>query len=510
VQPRYFPDRDGFVARAATCNLIPIYREVVADGETPVSAFAKLQEGEGSFLLESVVGGEKWAAYSFIGVAARGLLTVGGGRASLSLRDLEKDGAIREENWDEGDPANALARVTSRYRAADLAVAGAGVPRFWGGAVGFLAYDAVRAWEPIGSRATDELGLPDALFLLSDTMVIFDNLRQTVKVVACALVDGKDPGKAYQAACARIDLLVDKLGRPGPRLRSLPLHAPPGEPLASRTPREQFLDGVRRAKEEILAGEAFQIVLSQRFEAARAGADPFDVYRALRAVNPSPYMFHLQLPGVTVTGASPETLVRLQAGRVEVRPIAGTRRRGQTDEEDARLAAELRSDEKENAEHVMLIDLGRNDVGRVARVGSVRVEEARVIERYSHVMHLVSLVSGQLADGKDALDVLRAAFPAGTLSGAPKVRAMQIIDELEPVRRGIYGGAVGYLSFPVGGRQNLDVAIAIRTLVTRGDRVLVQAGAGIVHDSVPEAEFDETVGKARAVVRALEIARAAE
>ncbi len=479
-------------------------REVLADGDTPVSAYARLAGGEGTFLLESVVGGDKWAAYSFIGVLARGLLRVGGGRASLVLRDVEGGGPDAVEAWEERDPTRALERVMARFRV----TAAPGLPRFWGGAVGYLAYDAVRAWEPVRGRAADDLALDDALFVITDTVVVFDNLRQTVKVVAAACPDRVGEAAARAAALARIDAVVARLRGPSPPLRPLDPHVEAGAMPPSRTARADFLDGVRRIQEHILAGDAFQVVLSQRFEAPRAGVDPFDAYRALRVVNPSPYMYHLALPSLVVTGASPETLVRVSDGRVEVRPIAGTRRRGADADEDERLAAELAADEKENAEHVMLIDLGRNDVGRVAAVGSVRVEQARVIERYSHVMHMVSLVAGRLSDGKSSLDALRAAFPAGTLTGAPKVRAMQIIDDLEPVRRGVYGGAVGYLAFPVGGHANLDFAIAIRTLVFRGDRVLLQAGAGVVHDSRPEAEYDETVNKARAAARALEIARA--
>jgi anthranilate synthase component I len=503
---RFVPDLAGFRAAAAQGGIVPVWREVVADADTPVSAYAKLGGGEGSFLLESVVGGERWAAYSFVGVAPRAILRVAGGRATLEARDVEGGGPPRVEEFAAGDPAAALSRLLDGHRVADGAAAG--LPRFFGGAVGYLAYDAVRAWEPIPARAADETGLGEALFLLTDTLLVFDNLRQTVKVVAAAKPGG-DPDRAWAAACQRIDKIVNTLASAPARLPALDLAAPAGPLPPSRTPRPEFAGGVRRIQEHILAGDAFQVVLSQRFEAPRGGARPFDVYRALRVVNPSPYMFHLALPGgVAVTGASPETLVRLEGRRVEVRPIAGTRRRGRDADEDALLAAELLADEKENAEHVMLIDLGRNDVGRVARVGTVRVEAARTIERYSHVMHLVSQVSGELADGKGALDVLRAAFPAGTLSGAPKVRAMQIIESLEPVRRGVYGGAVGYIGFPdARGASNLDFAIAIRTLVTIGDRVLLQAGAGVVHDSTPEREYEETLEKARAGLRALEIAR---
>src|SRR5579871_252602 len=343
------PDRARFRAAVSDgANLVPVWRELVLDGDTPVSAFARLGgEGDGSFLLESVVGGEKWAAYSFIGISPRGTLRVGGGRARLQLRDVEGAGAISVEEWAERDPARALDRLLARFRAARFAE----LPRFFGGAVGCLAYDAVRAWEPVtlpAARAVDDLALPDALFVVSDVVVIFDNLRQTVKVCACASTERADADRAYDAACARVDAVVAKLRAPSPPLPMLDLDAPPpdaSETPRSRTERTQFLDGVRRCQEHILAGDAFQIVLSQRFEAPRAGARPFDAYRALRAINPSPYMFHLALPGVTVTGASPETLVRLDEGRIEVRPIAGTRRRGADPVEDARLADELRADE---------------------------------------------------------------------------------------------------------------------------------------------------------------------
>jgi anthranilate synthase component 1 len=492
----YTPDLDGFRQAAARGNLVPVFRELLADADTPVSAFAKLQAaGEHPFLLESVVGGETWAAYSFIGVGARALLEVRGGRATVTRFD---QGGAREE-FDAPDPAQALQKVLGAYQP----VPHPELPRFFGGAVGFFSYDVVRAFERLPASKPDELGVPDALFVITDTLVIFDNLRQTVKVVANAVVDG-DPAAAHAAACARIDAIVNRLGQPAPALRPIDPRARGSQAeMQSNTPREQFLSSVKAAKEYILSGDVFQVVLSQRFSAPRSNADPFDVYRALRVVNPSPYMFHLAFPEVQVTGASPEVLVRVENGRVMVRPIAGTRPRGKTPDEDARLEHELTLDPKERAEHVMLIDLGRNDVGRVARIGSVRVDEQFVIERYSHVMHLVSHVSGELQPGRSALDVLRACFPAGTLSGAPKIRAMEIIEELEPSRRGIYGGAVGYVSFT----GNLDFAIAIRTLVTRGDRVYLQAGAGIVADSDPAAEFDETVNKAGAVMRALAMAR---
>jgi len=493
----YTPDLDGFRAAARRGNLVPVFRELLADGDTPVSAFAKLRDaGEHPFLLESVVGGETWAAYSFIGVGARAVVEMRGGRARVTRFD---GAAPSHEELPAPDPAQALKQLLDAYRP----VPHPELPRFFGGAVGFFSYDVVRAFERLPSKRPDELGVPDALFVITDTLVIFDNLRQTVKVVANALVDG-DPESSFAAACKRIDAIVERLGQPSPSLRRIDPRARRADAqMQSNTPRADFLAAVDRAKEYILAGDAFQVVLSQRFSAPVDGADPFDVYRALRVVNPSPYMFHLAFPEVQVTGASPEVLVRVENGRVMLRPIAGTRPRGTSPDEDARLERELAADPKERAEHLMLIDLGRNDVGRVARVGSVRVDEQFVIERYSHVMHLVSNVSGELEPGRTALDVLRACFPCGTLSGAPKIRAMEIIEELEPSRRGIYGGAVGYVSF--GG--NMDFAIAIRTLVTLGERVYLQAGAGIVADSDPAAEYDETVNKAGAVMRALAMAR---
>jgi anthranilate synthase component I len=435
-------------------------------------------------------------------VGARALFTARGGKFTVVRYDVEGGGAASETHGEAADPTVALGELLSHYRP----VPTPGLPRFFGGAVGFVSYDVVRAFEELPALKPDDLGLPDACFVITDTLVIFDNLRQTVKVVANALCDHDgDVERAYTAACARIDHIVTQLSQPAPTLRPIdpnPAQAD-GSMLSSNTTPAQFTDAVLRAKEYILAGDVFQVVLSQRFQAPRGTADPFDVYRALRVVNPSPYMFHLSLPEAQITGASPEVLVRVDEGRVMVRPIAGTRPRGGTVEDDQRLERELRADPKERAEHVMLIDLGRNDVGRVSQSGSVRVDEQFVVERYSHVMHLVSHVSGALSPGRDALDVLRACFPAGTLSGAPKIRAMEIIEELEPCRRGLYGGAVGYLSFT----GNLDFAIAIRTLLTRGDQVYLQAGAGIVADSDPQAEYEESVNKARAVVRALQMAR---
>jgi anthranilate synthase component I len=499
--PKFIPDRARFLDLAKQGRLCFVYREWLADADTPVSVFAKLGRGPYSFLLESVVGGEKWAAYSFAGVRPRAVFRAKG----KTVEVLKPDGpAMRLAESVQVD--NPLDYVSSALTSMPAAVP-PGLPRFFGGAVGWLGYDMVRHFERLPERKPDELGLPDMCFVLTDTVVVFDNLHGTLKVVASVDVAGKDPNKAYDEACAKVDEICQRLISPSQPLLPLDLElggqsASVGTP-ASRTNKADYLAGVGKIKEYILAGDAFQVVYSQRFDVPRGAVDPFDVYRVLRVTNPSPYMFHLEFPEAVVTGASPEVLVRLDEGKVEVRPIAGTRRRGATPAEDTSLEKELLADPKERAEHVMLIDLGRNDVGRVSVPGSVRLDETMVVERYSHVMHLVSNVSGTLAEGLSAKDVVKAAFPAGTLSGAPKIRAMEIIEELEPARRGIYGGAVGYLSYT----GNMDLAIAIRTLVTSRDTIHVQAGAGIVADSQPEAEHEECLNKARAVVKAVELVR---
>jgi anthranilate synthase component 1 len=508
----YHPSLDEFCQAAQSGNLIPVYREILADGDTPVSAYAKLGRGEHSFLLESVVGGEKWAAYSFIGVRPRALLRASGRQAHVTWYDVDGDGSTRAASWAVAEPTAALVEVMAEWRP----VAPAGLPRFWGGAVGWMSYDLVRGFENLPrGHSPDDLGLPDLHVVLTDTLVVFDNLRQTIKVVATPYVPRPEKAEAaWHGAVKRIEEVIERLRRPGAPLS--PIAPPPlgergsaslrwggGEAPSSTFDREEFIDAVNRAKEYILAGDAFQVVLSQRLRVPLGGLEPFDIYRALRVVNPSPYMFHLEFPDARITGASPETLVRMEAGRVEVRPIAGTRPRGSSAEEDELLGAELQADIKERAEHLMLIDLGRNDVGRVSRIGTVLVTEQMAIERFSHVMHMVSQVHGDLADGLGWHDVLRAAFPAGTLTGAPKIRAMEIIDELEPHSRGLYGGAVGYVSYS----GNMDLAIAIRSLIATGDSIYVQAGAGLVHDSVPELEYEETLNKARAVLRAVALAR---
>jgi len=502
----YTPSREEFIAAAMRGNLIPVYRELLADGDTPVSAYSALGAGEHSFLLESVVGGATWAAYSFVGVAPRAVVRWQANTATVTWYDVDSGGPPRTASWDTADPTAALAEVLGELRPVDVP----GLPRFWGGAVGWIAYDCVRAFEDLPARARPGLDLPPLCMVVTDTLLIFDNLRQTLKVVATPYVARPERAEAaYERACARIDAIIATLRAPRtplPVLTPPRLGEDPGPIPPSSFSKPDFCAAVDRVKEYILAGDAFQVVLSQRFSEPAAGARPLDVYRALRVINPSPYMFHLEFPEARVTGASPETLVRLSEGRVELRPIAGTRPRGATAAEDDLLAAELLADPKECAEHLMLIDLGRNDVGRVAAVGSVHVVEHMVIERFSHVMHMTSHVVGTLAAGKTWLDVLRAAFPAGTLSGAPKIRAMEIIDEIEPHQRGIYGGAVGYVSYT----GNLDLAIAIRTLVSCGDTIFVQAGGGVVADSVPETEYQESVNKARAVLRAVAMARTAE
>jgi anthranilate synthase component 1 len=488
---RLFPARDEIAALARQGNVVPVCREILADLDTPVSAFLKIHRGAYGFLLESVEGGEKWARYSFLGTEPARVLRARGGTI-----EIETPGGTTERRA-VADPFEAIRGILSQYRP----VAVPGLPRFTGGAVGHLAYDMVRSFERLPARAPDDLGLPDACLLIAESLLVFDNVAQTIKVVSHAHVgDGASPEAAYDAAVARIDGLVARLGEPP--AEPAPVEAVPGEVRSNFAP-AAYEAIVGRAKEYIRAGDVIQVVLAQRFELP-LGAPPFNVYRCLRTVNPSPYMFFLALGDHALAGASPEVMVRVEDGEVTVRPIAGTRPRGTVELEDGALAAELAADPKELAEHVMLLDLGRNDVGRVAATGSVDVTERFVIERYSHVMHLVSNVRGRLAPGRDCFDAFRATFPAGTLTGAPKIRAMEIIEELEPVRRGVYGGAVGYFAFSGA----MDTAITIRFALFRNGRVYVQAGAGIVADSDPEAEHRECVNKARAMIQAVRLAEA--
>ncbi len=487
-----FPSRNEFFKLARRGNLIPVCREILADMETQVSAFRKIDDGRSAFLLESIEGGEKWARYSFLGVGSGRLF-----RSRGRYFEVLENGEV-SSSGEVDDPLVELKRFVAAYAPVELP----GLPRFFGGAVGYLGYDMVRFVENLPALKPAEIGTWDCSFLITENLLIFDNMRQKIKVVSNVhLGDFEDPARAYDRAVAAIDGLVSRLRNERPALPEVPRQAD-GSELRSNVTRDQFETAVERCKEYVRGGDVIQVVLSQRFS-GDLDVDPFDIYRALRVVNPSPYMFYLQFDDTRVIGASPEVLVRKEGRRVEVRPIAGTRPRGGTLEEDLRLEEELLADPKERAEHIMLVDLGRNDLGRVCTTGSVHVDELMVVERYSHVMHIVSNVSGELLPGRDALDVFRAAFPAGTLSGAPKIRAMEIIEELEPCRREIYGGAVGYLSFT----GNMDLAIAIRTMVTHAGRVHLQAGAGIVADSDPAAEFEETVNKAMGVKLALQMAR---
>jgi anthranilate synthase component 1 len=489
----FYPDYTTFKKMAARGNLIPVYREVLADSDTPVSAFLKIDDGKFSFLLESVEGGEKWARYSFLG-SRPSTVVQSFGRQVEVVRGGKK--ILRSVV---GDPLKAVKDILSEYRP----VPNPSLPRFYGGAVGFVGYDAVRFFERLPAREKKGLELPDIFFMITDTLLVFDNVTHMIKVVSNAHINGNSIRAAYDEACAKINGIVDKLKRPGKRRNhnSRPDSRKKAPALRSNFTKARYEGAVLKAKEYIRAGDIFQVVPSQRFE-SKINVEPFQIYRALRLINPSPYMYFLRCGDATVVGASPEVMVRLEGERIDLRPIAGTRHRGNSEEEDKELERELLADPKERAEHIMLVDLGRNDVGRVSAPGSVTVSELMVIERYSHVMHIVSNVRGTLATGKDAYDVVRACFPAGTVSGAPKIRAMEIIDELEPTRRGLYAGAVGYFGFS----GNMDTCIAIRTLVVKDNVAYIQAGGGVVADSVPALEYQETMNKAKAMLRAVEMA----
>ena len=483
---------DEFRALAAEGNLIPLYREILADYETPVSAFAKIDHGPTAYLLESVAGGENWARYSFLGSGSSAVIREEKG--DLVLIRGKKNLRIQSR----GNPLERLRELMEEYRPVTVP----GLPRFVGGAVGYFSYDMVRTFEDLPALRKDSLGMPDFAFLLTDTLLIFDNVSQKIKVVANAYLEStkeRDIRDAYRHATARIEKMIARLKRPVRQPRQKRRRKP--ITFTSNMNKADFEKMVTRTKEYIRSGDIVQAVLSQRWE-TQIHTTPFQLYRALRVINPSPYMYYLRVAGVELVGSSPETLVRCEDGQISLRPIAGTRRRGQTPEEDQDLARQLLADEKERAEHVMLVDLGRNDVGRVAARGSVKVESLMQVERYSHVMHIVSQVTGQLEKGKSVYDVMRACFPAGTVSGAPKIRAMEIIEELEPTRRGPYAGAVGYFGFS----GNMDMCINIRTVVIKGRQAYIQAGAGIVADSIPEHEYEETCNKARAMMKAIELA----
>lgn len=486
------PDTKTLKTLAEGRGLVPISREILGDTETPVSAYLKLRPGSPySFLFESVEGGEKIGRYSFLGVEP--FLAFRSWKSRIEVEDLKRGGIRRFE----GSPIGELRRLLKKYRSAQLD----GLPRFTGGAVGYVGYDAVRLIEDIPDRTDDDHGLPDVALLFYDTLLCFDNARQKIHLISNVHTSGDIDGNRREAE-ARIDSLevalrgtipANGVSRESPRRGA--------REFRSNTERSVFLEKVRRCREYIVAGDIFQVVLSQRFE-TEVTAGSLDIYRALRTVNPSPYMFHLDLKDAQLVGASPELLVRVENGVVQVRPIAGTRWRGATEAEDAALEADLLADEKERAEHIMLLDLGRNDVGRVSRYDTVRVTEQMVIERYSHVMHIVSNVQGRLKAGVDALDALYACYPAGTVSGAPKIRAMEIISELEQDQRGPYAGALGYFGF--GG--NMETAITIRTIIMQDGVASVQAGGGIVFDSKLNDEFEETVNKAMGMFTALDLA----
>ncbi len=489
----YSPNLETFSAMMERAGLVPLHRTIVADLDTPLTIFAKVAgDDEHAFLFESMEGGEKWGRYSFIGLdplltfeSIRDRITISG--AGLDTREV-RDGV---------NPLDELRTLLASFNASKAP----GLPRFYGGAVGFLGYDMIRFIEEIPD-SHETLDIPDSSFIVPRLVLIHDSVNQTLTVV-CNVVAGvgDNESKIYRDGCLRIDAVIRKLRQPLPDSPAANSAAAGPHDFTSNMNEQGFSAMVERAKEYILSGDIIQVVLSQRFH-SKTELDPFLLYRSLRHINPSPYLFYLRLGELILIGSSPEILVRLEDGAIELRPIAGTRRRGATPDEDRGLEKELLADPKERAEHLMLVDLGRNDVGRVAGSGTVTVSDLLVIERYSHVMHIVSGVHGELAPGKDQFDVLEACFPAGTVSGAPKIRAMEIIDELEVERRGPYAGAVGYFGFS----GNMDFCITIRTFFMKDNDLWIQAGAGIVSDSVPAGEFEETINKARGLRRAVELA----
>ena len=473
----------------ANYNRIPVMREILADLETPLSAYLKLADTPYSYLFESVQGGEKWGRYSIIGLTSHTVLRVSGNELTI-----ERDGFVTERKQT-GDPLRDIEEFMRQFRIPDIA----GLPKFAGGLVGYFGYDTVRYIEPqLACTKEDLLHTPDILLMVSDQLVVFDNLSGKLYIIVHANTEEPD---AWERANAELDRIVRKLADNAARQPDMHNRTVVENDFISGFSREKFEAAVEKIKHYIVEGDVMQVVLSQRLSIPFR-APPLNLYRALRSLNPSPYMFYINLGDFHIVGSSPEILVRVEDQVVTVRPIAGTRPRGTTEEEDLALEKDLLADPKEIAEHLMLIDLGRNDVGRVAAIGSVKVTDKMIIERYSHVMHIVSNVSGRLRQGQTAMDVLRATFPAGTVSGAPKIRAMEIINELEPVKRGIYAGAVGYLSWS----GNMDTAIAIRTSVIKDQVLHIQAGAGIVADSVPGNEWEETMNKGRATFRAVTLA----
>ncbi|MBI1998602.1 MAG: anthranilate synthase component I [Deltaproteobacteria bacterium] len=488
IQPTF----KEFSRLAKQGNLIPVYQELLMDLETPLSFFKRLERDRYSFLLESVEGSERWARYSFLGTRPQRIFKAQGNRVTI-IEDDKTETRIADE------PLKMLEELLKDCQPVSVP----GVPPFFGGALGYVSYDAVEQFHEISNDKKDPLGMPEIFFVFVQTLVAFDNLKHTIKVIDNARVgEGANLRRAYDQSIARIRKVISSLRRKPRGIEPRDLTQGKGtRKFRSNLTQEGFEKAVIKAKEYIKAGDIIQAVLCQRLE-TETESDPFEIYRALRFINPSPYMFYLELEDLRVIGSSPETMVRLTGDIIELRPIAGTRRRGATPEEERALEADLLADPKERAEHIMLVDLGRNDVGRVAEIGSVEVNELMAIERYSHVIHIVSNVRGKLAADKTPFDLFVSAFPAGTVSGAPKIRAMQIISELEPQKRGLYAGAIGYFGY----NGNLDTCIVIRTIIMKGKKVFINAGAGIVADSDPASEYQETLNKARAMLRAIELA----
>ena len=486
------PTYKEFCQLASQGNLIPVYQELLMDLETPLSFFKRLERDKYSFLLESVEGSERWARYSFLGTRPQRVFKARGNQVEIIERG-------RSQKQTAEAPLKILEELLQGYRPVTVP----GVPPFFGGALGYVSYNAVEQFHEIANDKKDPLGLPEIFFVFVQTLVAFDNLKHTIKVIDNVQVNEQtDLRKAYDTSVRRIREVISSLQKKPRGIEPRDLSQASGKRrFRSNLTERGFEKAVTRAKEYIEAGDIIQVVLAQRLE-TETPTDAFEIYRALRFINPSPYMFYLELEDLRVIGSSPETMVRLTGDTIELRPIAGTRRRGATPEEERDLEADLLADPKERAEHIMLVDLGRNDVGRVAKIGSVEVNELMGIERYSHVIHIVSNVRGKLAAGKTPFDLFVSTFPAGTVSGAPKIRAMQIVSELEPQKRGLYAGAIGYFGY----NGNLDTCIVIRTIVMKGKKVHITAGAGIVADSDPKLEYQETLNKARAMLRAVELA----
>lgn len=485
----HYPEKKDFIKLAKKGNVIPVYREILADFDTPLSAFLKIDRGEYSYLLESVEGGEHMARYSFLG-SDPSLVIESKGR-KISVRRGKKTAS-----YETGlDPVAEIKALMKEFRFVKVP----GLPRFCGGLVGYMGYDMVRFFEELPDKNPDELGIADMQLVLADTILIFDHVDHKIKVVNNVHVKGNSSA-AYASAVKKIDAVIKKIKnsavkppKPRPKVKK--------RVIESNFTEKEYCKLVEEAKEFIRSGDIIQMVPSQRLK-IKTKADAFSIYRALRSVNPSPYMYYLKFGGSRIVGTSPEILVRCEDGRAEVRPIAGTRRRGKDEADDIRLEKELLADPKERAEHIMLVDLGRNDIGRVCDYGSVKARDVMFVERYSHVMHIVSDVTGHLGKDKDVYDLIRATFPAGTVTGAPKVRAMELIDKFENTRRGLYAGCIGYIGFS----GNIDLCIAIRTILMKGDTAYIQAGGGIVLDSDPKTEYQETMNKAKALVKAIEFA----